>query len=167
MNTAPLSHIALGVTNLRTGLSGIDLQPWTGNSWDGGDPLALGKFQGGRGGDRDNALSSLPGASTTWAGFDGQVAKFSAYPSILPATVSVNTEIFRITRIEIDPENRITLEWVSFPDEVYSIFSSTDLANFDFEISDGLRSEGERTSFTFPNQQPGEPRLFFRVAKEQ
>ena len=163
----PLSQLVLGVTHLRTGLSAIDRQPWTGDSWDGGDPLGLGLFQGGRGGDRGTALSSLPGASTTWTGFDGQVAKVSVYPAVLPATVNVNTEIFRITSISIDADNMITLEWVSFPDETYALFSSTDLANFEFEISDGLQSAGARTSFTFPNQQPGEPRVYFRVAREE
>ncbi len=163
----PLSQLVLGVTHLRTGLSASDRQPWAGDSWDGGDPLGLGLFQGGRGGDRGTALSSLPGASTTWGGFDGQVAKVSVYPAILPATVNVNTEVFRITSISIDADNMITLEWVSFPDETYALFSSTDLANFEFEISDGLQSAGARTSFTFPNQQPDEPRVYFRVAKEE
>lgn len=95
------------------------------------------------------------------------MAKVSVYPAILPATVNVNTEVFRITSISIDADNMITLEWVSFPDETYALFSSTDLANFEFEISDGLQSAGARTSFTFPNQQPDEPRVYFRVAKEE
>ncbi|MGI9239976.1 MAG: hypothetical protein ACR2RV_04200, partial [Verrucomicrobiales bacterium] len=166
-NAEPLSQIVLGVTHLRTGLSASDQQSWTGNSWDGGDPLALGLFQGGRGGDRSNALSSLPGSSTAWGGFDGQIAKVSVYPGILPATVTVNTEEFQITSITISADDMITLEWVSFPDETYAVFSSTDLASFEFEISDGLPSEGARTSFTFPNQQPGEPRIYFRVAREE
>jgi len=163
----PEKEIALGVTHLGTGVSLFGSAPWTGNSWDGGDPLALGKFQGGRGGDRTNQLSNLPGASATWAAFDGQVAKVSVYPGVLPAVVNVNTTEFEIIDFSIDPGGLITIVWNSFPDESYSVFSSTDLRDFEFEIADGLISEGQTTSFTFQNQQPGEPRIYFRVAKEQ
>ncbi len=69
------------------------------------------------------------------------------------------------TEFSIDAAGMITLEWVSFSGEEYFIFSSTDLKDFSFEIADALLSQGARTSYTFPNQQPNEVRLFFRVEK--
>ena len=164
-SASPLSEIVLGVTHLGNGNSAVDSAPWTGNSWDGGDPLGLGGIEGGRGGDRGNQLSSLPGATVNWDRFDGQVAKFAVYPGLLPPVVNVNTELFRITAISIDGDDMITLEWASFPDERYSIFSSTDLSSFEFEIEDSVPSAGARTSLTFPNQQPGAPRIYFRVTR--
>jgi len=57
----------------------------------------------------------------------------------------------------------ITLTWTSKEGETYGLFYSTDLADFGSDVDDSVPSQGETTTLTFSNPEPGEPRLLFRV----
>ena len=70
---------------------------------------------------------------------------------------------FEITAIELEADDMITITWNSKPDQVYSVFYSTELQSFPTEITDDERAVGESTSFSFPNPDTTATDLFFRV----
>ncbi len=160
-------QVTLGVTHLGTGLSVVASDEWSGNSWDGGDIMGLGRWSAGRGGDRNNQLSTVPGATVTWPGFEGQIAKFSLFPVPLVATTSAVMETgLEITGIVYDQElDRITLTWNSRSGGVYGVYSSPDGEDWTFEVDDGVDSDGETTTYSFPNPAPGLDRQLFRVVE--
>ena len=159
--------VTLGATHLGTGLSAVASEQWSGNSWDGGDIMGLGRWSGGRGGDRNQQLSTLPGASTAWPGFEGQIAKFSLFAVPLPATNSpVITSALEITNISYDQEaDRITLTWNAKSGKVYGVYASPDGQDWANEIDDSVTSDGDAATFTFGNPTPGLNRQFFRVVE--
>ena len=163
----PGRQVTLGVTHLGTGLSAVSSDEWNGNSWDGGDTLGLGRWSAGRGGDRNNQLSSLPGATTTWPGFEGQIAKLSLYPVPLAATtVQAGTQALEITGFVYDRElDRVTLTWNTRPGSVYGVYASPDGEEWTFEVDDSVESEGDEVTYSFPNPVPGLGRQFFRVVE--
>ena len=64
---------------------------------------------------------------------------------------------------EKDTEN-IELTWNSRPGKTYGIFYSLNLEDFDADVDDGIiGEEGETTSYSFENPEPGVPKIFFRV----
>jgi hypothetical protein len=64
---------------------------------------------------------------------------------------------------EKDTEN-IELTWNSRPGKTYGIFYSLNLEEFDADVDDGIiGEEGETTSYSFENPEPGVPKIFFRV----
>jgi hypothetical protein len=160
-------QVTLGVTHLGTGLSAIASDEWNGNSWDGGDVMGLGRWSGGRGGDRNNQLSSLPGATATWPGFEGQIAKFSLFGVPLVATTSaVAGNDLKITGIIYDQDlDSITLTWNAQPGTTYGVYASPDGRDWAFEIDDSVDSDGDTVTFTFDNPMRGIDRQFFRVVK--
>jgi hypothetical protein len=159
--------VTLGATHLGTGLSAVASDEWSGNSWDGGDILGMGRFSGGRGGDRNQQISSLPGATTAWPGFEGQIAKFSLFAVPLPATNSpVITTTLEITNIVYDQEaDRITLTWNAKSGKVYGVYASPDGQDWANEIDDSVTTDGDTATFTFGNPTPGLERQFFRVVE--
>ncbi|MDB4785059.1 hypothetical protein OAG31_00470 [Akkermansiaceae bacterium] len=159
--------VTLGVTHLGTGLSGVASDEWSGNSWDGGDIMGMGRWSGGRGGDRNQQLSTLPGATTAWPGFEGQIAKFSLFAVPLPATnSSVTTDTLEITNIIYDGDSdRITLTWNTKSGKVYGVYASPDGQDWATEIDDSVTSDGDTATFTFGNPTPGLERQFFRVVE--
>ncbi len=73
-----------------------------------------------------------------------------------------------ITDFSYDPETQeISMTWNSRKNRSYSVFSSTDLFDFDNELNDSVVSEGESTTYTFQNQQPELEKLFFRVVENE
>ena len=163
----PGRQVTLGVTHLGTGFSAVASDEWNGNSWDGGDTLGLGRWSAGRGGDRQNQLSSLPGATTTWPGFEGQIAKLSLYPVPLAATtVQAGTQDLEITAFVYDRElDSITLTWNTRPGSVYGVYASPDGEEWTFEVDDSVESDGDEVTYSFPNPVPGLGRQFFRVVE--
>lgn len=72
-----------------------------------------------------------------------------------------------ITEVAINnTRETITLIWDSKPGREYSIFHSTDLLQFDFDIAD-VMSQGDSTSRSFPNPDAAAKRLFFRVIENE
>ena len=64
---------------------------------------------------------------------------------------------------EKDTEN-IELTWNSRAGKTYGIFYSLNLEDFEADVDDGIiGEEGETTSYSFENPEPGVPRIFFRV----
>ena len=58
----------------------------------------------------------------------------------------------------------IELTWNSRPGKTYGIFYSLNLEDFDADVDDGIiGEEGETTSYSFENPEPGVPKIFFRV----
>ena len=75
---------------------------------------------------------------------------------------------FRITGFTGAPgAGNISLTWLSQPGDTYRITYSTSLADGFTEIAAGSisASAGSTTTRSFPHPMPGQPRLFFRVAK--
>ena len=163
----PGKQVTLGVTHLGTGLSAFTSDEWNGNSWDGGDLMGLGRWSAGRGGDRNNQLSTLPGATTSWPGFEGQIAKFSLYPVPLVATTTpVTGNDLEITEIIYDREaERITLTWNCRPGVVYGVYASPDGEDWTLEVDDSVISDEDTVTLSFANPRPGLERLLFRVEK--
>lgn len=161
----PGKQVTLGVTHLGTGLSAVASDEWNGNSWDGGDMMGLGRWSVGRGGDRNNQLSTLPGATTSWPGFEGQVAKFSLYQVPLVATTTpVAVAGLEITDITYDRDaERITLTWNTRPGATYGVYASPDGIDWSLEVDDSVISDEDTVSLTFANPRPGSKRLLFRV----
>jgi len=160
-------QVTLGVTHLGTGLSAVASDEWRGNSWDGGDIMGLGRWSAGRGGDRNNQLSTLPGATTSWPGFEGQIAKFSLYQAPLAATTTpmAGNEL-QITEIVYDrAAERVTLTWNTRAGVEYGIYASPDGEDWTLEVDDGVISDEETVTLTFANPRPGLNRMFFRVVE--
>lgn len=160
-------QVTLGVTHLGTGLSAVASDEWSGNSWDGGDIMGLGRWSAGRGGDRNSQLSTVPGATTTWPGFEGQIAKFSLYAAPLVATTSpVTGPGLKITDIVYDQESdRISLTWNARSGAVYGVYASPDGQDWSLEIDDSVTAIEDTVTFTFNNPTPGLERQFFRVVE--
>ena len=160
-------QVTLGVTHLGTGLSAVASDEWSGNSWDGGDIMGLGRWSVGRGGDRNNQLSTLPGATPTWPGFEGQIAKFSLYSSPLLATASPVIGVdLEITDIVYDQDSdQITLTWNARSGAVYGVYASPDGQDWSFEIDDNVNATADTVTFTFNKPNPGLKRQFFRVVE--
>lgn len=160
-------QVTLGVTHLGTGLSAVASDEWSGNSWDGGDILGMGRWSAGRGGDRNNQLSALPGATATWPGFEGQIAKLSLYAAPLVATTSpVTGNGLEITSIIYDEDlDRITLTWNARSGGVYGVYASPDGQDWSLEVDDSVTASEDTASFSFPNPVPGLDRQFFRVVE--
>lgn len=161
----PGKQVTLGVTHLGTGLSAVASDEWNGNSWDGGDMMGLGRWSVGRGGDRNNQLSTLPGATTTWPGFEGQVAKVSVYQlPLIATTVPTATSPLEITKISYDRDaERITLTWNTRPGTTYGVYASQDGIDWSLEVDDSVISDEDTVTLTFANPRPGLERLLFRV----
>ncbi len=71
-----------------------------------------------------------------------------------------------ITEVLYDPAtDLITLTWNSKENAQYSVFASTDLVDFSLEINDSVASQGEETSFSFTNFNPGLVQQFFIVVE--
>lgn len=71
-----------------------------------------------------------------------------------------------ITEVLYDPAtDLITLTWNSKENAQYSVFASTDLIDFSLEINDSVASQGEETSFSFTNFNPGLVQQFFIVVE--
>lgn len=94
---------------------------------------------------------------------DGEAAFMNAVNFMLGNAVS---EGLRIESIEYNRENdTVTLTWNSKESATYGVFYSTDLLDFSTDVDDGYPSQGDATSFTFPNPSPGTDKLFFRVVE--
>lgn len=160
-------QVTLGVTHLGTSLSAVASDEWSGNSWDGGDIMGLGRWSAGRGGDRNTQLSTLPGATTSWPGFEGQIAKFSLYAAPLVATTSpVTGPGLEITDIVYDQElDRISLTWNARSGAVYGVYASPDGQDWSLEVDDSVTAIEDTVTFTFNNPTPGLERQFFRVVE--
>ncbi len=78
---------------------------------------------------------------------------------------------FRITEVSREPGNRISLTWTSRPNTSYSIFWSSDLADFGADVTDNVPSAGGTTTHEFDdpsidfNNPQGLPNVFFRVSE--
>ena len=57
--------------------------------------------------------------------------------------------------------NTFTLEWASKPNKTYSLFYSTDLADWEADIDDSITSQGEKTSYTFENPEGNDAKKIF------
>ena len=62
---------------------------------------------------------------------------------------------------------QISLTWNSRNNQTYSVFTSTDLFDFETDINDSIESQGETTTFTFTNLSPEIEKLFFRVVENE
>jgi hypothetical protein len=129
--------------------------------------MGLGRWSAGRGGDRNSQLSTVPGATTTWPGFEGQIAKFSLYAAPLVATTSpVTGPGLKITDIVYDQESdRISLTWNARSGAVYGVYASPDGQDWSLEIDDSVTAIEDTVTFTFNNPTPGLERQFFRVVE--
>lgn len=73
-----------------------------------------------------------------------------------------------ISEIDYDPNTEmITLTWHSNTDATYTVFFDADLQGFESEVEDGIPSGGATTTYTFPNPQVGEERVFFQVMEDE
>lgn len=71
-----------------------------------------------------------------------------------------------ITDLSYDPlTDMVTLTWNSKENAQYSVFATTDLIDFSLEINDSVASQGEETSFSFTNFNPGLKKQFFIVVE--
>ena len=129
--------------------------------------MGLGRWSANRGGDRNQQLSTLPGAATAWPGFEGQVAKISLFAvPLTAATAQVTTSALEITSIVYDQESdRITLTWNSRSGKVYGVYASPDGQDWATEIDDSVVPDGDTATFTFGNPTSGLDRQFFRVVE--
>jgi hypothetical protein len=94
---------------------------------------------------------------------DGESAFINAVNFMLGNAVS---DSLRIESIEYNKENdTVTLTWNSKESATYGVFFSSDLRDFSTDVDDAFPSQGETTSFTFPNPTPGAAKLFFRVVE--
>lgn len=62
---------------------------------------------------------------------------------------------------------QVSLTWNSRNNQTYSVFTSTDLFDFETDINDSIESQGETTTFTFTNLSPEIEKLFFRVVENE
>lgn len=106
----------------------------------------------------------------------GLVDDLRIYAEVLSAN-----EVARLANNEPEPlkapeivaistdDNRITLSWTSTPGESYSVLFSTDLSNFDGDVSDDISAAeaGDLTEFTFSSALVGVnvDKAFFRVLR--
>ena len=83
--------------------------------------------------------------------------------------VSAGGPVFQITSLDCDLEaNTCTLTWASTPNATYTVEVSREAESFVWlELSDGVQSEGETTSFT-ESDFPAEVTMrYYRVRREQ
>ncbi len=103
----------------------------------------------------------------------GDMAAQQAHVAGIAAHFSVSDDPlgFRITDITLLPNNQISITWISRPNTDYSVFWSSDLANFDADVDDFVPSQGSTTTFVFDNpsvdfENPeGLPNVFLRVSE--
>ncbi len=94
------------------------------------------------------------------------VASIAAHSSVADDPLGL-----RLTDISLEPGNRISITWASRPNVNYSIFWSSDLANFGADVDDFVPSQGTSTTHVFDNpsvdfENPeGLPNVFLRVSE--
>ena len=72
--------------------------------------------------------------------------------------------LLEITQITYNKESEeIELTWNSRAGKTYGIFYSLELQEFDADVDDGIIAEGDTTTYTFENPEPGQEKIFFRV----
>ena len=153
----------------------IDANPdGTGSSTGGIIP-----FDGAAGGDSNHwyngnsAPDTYPNGTPGGVGVGGQLTGTESADTDRNYQFNITFEIgsssklpFQIESISLDEAtNMITLSWKSKTGRSYSLFYSTDLVTFDFEVDDNIPSGGDITTVTYPNPDPGNPKLFFRVVE--
>ena len=62
---------------------------------------------------------------------------------------------------------QVSLTWNSRDNRTYSVFTSTDLFDFETDINDSIASQGETTTFSFTNLNPEIDKLFLRVVENE
>lgn len=75
-------------------------------------------------------------------------------------------EPLKISEVVFDPDTeRMTLTWNSREGKTYTLFTSTDLINFDEDLNDSIPSGGDVTTYEFVVPQPFDLKRFFRVVE--
>ena len=88
-----------------------------------------------------------------------------------PLDYLVSPSPLEITKMQVLPSKQIELTWNSKANAVYTIYWSTDLADFSADIGDDFASDGETTTAVFDNPTitPGMPdgasQLYLRVSE--
>jgi hypothetical protein len=88
-----------------------------------------------------------------------------------PAGFLIDPTPFEITKVRVLPDKRIELTWNSRPGAIYTIYWSTDLADFGGDVGDDYASGGEETTATIdnptisPEDPDGSPKVFLRIGE--
>ena len=72
-----------------------------------------------------------------------------------------------ITDISFDPsigaDGQFSITFTSRVNATYTLFFSTDLTDFGFDLNDSILGEAGSTTVTFPHPGPGNNKVFYRV----